>query len=88
MPEVVSQVEALEAGARHSSSSNGNGASSNGAARTRLKTWAAAPSLFPCDASPVAKQAVKEVSFQRMIHLLVILRTSVLFLGVADNRFT
>ena len=62
MPEVVSQVEALEAAAARRGSSNGAGASGNGAPpKPRLKTWAAAPGLFPCDVSPEGKKAVQEV---------------------------
>ncbi len=57
MPEVVSQVEALERAA--SSSNNGNG-SSNGSRPARIKSWAASPKLFPCDVSPEAKDLMKE----------------------------
>lgn len=59
MPEVVSQVEALEKAA---SSSNGSG--SNGSRPPRIKSWAASPKLFPCEVSPEARGLMKEVGHQ------------------------
>ncbi|CAL8466787.1 g6323 [Coccomyxa elongata] len=54
MPEVVSQVDALE---RAKSS---NGSSSNGARSPRLKTWAASPKLFPCEVTAEGKRLMEE----------------------------
>ncbi len=60
MPEVVSQVEALERAA------SSNGSSSNGARAPRLKTWAASPKLFPCEVTAEGKRLVEEVDFLHM----------------------
>lgn len=60
MPEVVSQVEALERAA------SSNGSSNNGARAPRLKTWAASPKLFPCEVTAEGKRLVEEVDFLHM----------------------
>ena len=68
LPEVVSQVEALEGhassnGSRPQASANGKKGKGKGAKKggPLLKTWAANPKLFPCDVSPEAPKLIDEV---------------------------
>lgn len=68
LPEVVSQVEALEShassnGGRPQASANGKKGKGKGAKKggPPLKTWAANPKLFPCDVSPEVQKLIDEV---------------------------
>ncbi len=69
LPDVVSQVEALEShassnGSTPQASANGKKGKGKGARKgaAPLKTWTADPKLFPCDVSPEAQKLIDEVS--------------------------
>ena len=88
MPEVVSAVDALEAGAGASRVPEYVGAGG----RPRQRSWAVSPKLFPCELSPEAQAAVTEARPKGFFAIQAALRrncirTQALWLSARLQRF-